>query len=69
MGGVGAILAVPLTLLIIAVLDSNDNTRVLANIMRLSSSKEDGDQTKDREKLAKHWDGFKSSLRGDDTDS
>lgn len=69
LGGVGAILAVPLTLLIIAVLDSNDNTRVLANIMRLGSSKADGDQANDREKLAKHWDGFKSSLRGNDTDS
>ncbi len=68
-GGVGAILAVPLTLLIMAILNSNDNTRFLATLMSLTPAHKKDDQAKAKHQLGKHWDSFKSSLRGDDKNS
>ena len=60
LGGVGAILAVPLTLLIIAILDSSDNTRFLATLMSVAPGrKKDDDQADDQadaqQKLGTVW--------------
>ena len=65
LGGVGAILAVPLTLLIIAILESSKNTRVLATLMRLTPANEQGeqdDQPNLKEKLAQYWAKFKADF-------
>ena len=65
LGGVGAILAVPLTLLIIAILESSKNTRVLANLMRLTPDDDQGEQGEQpdiKEKLANNWAKFKEDL-------
>ena len=69
LGGVGAILAVPLTLLIIAILNSNDNTRFLATLMSLTPAPKQGDPDKDKGQLRQHWENIKSDLRGDNADS
>jgi hypothetical protein len=69
LGGVGAILAVPLTLLIIAILNSNDNTRFLANLMSLTPAPQQGDPDKDKGQLRQHWENIKSDLRDDNADS
>lgn len=44
LGGVGAILAVPLTLFIISTLEAFDNTRWLAIFMRLSPERKEGER-------------------------
>jgi len=65
LGGIGAILAVPLTLLIIAVLESSKNTRVLATLMRLTPDDEQGEQDNQpngKEKLAQYWAKFKADF-------
>lgn len=66
LGGVGAILAVPLTLLIIAILESSKNTQVLASLMRLAPQNQhsdgDGDTTSAKDLLKRHWENLKSDL-------
>jgi hypothetical protein len=59
LGGVGAILAVPLTLLILTILDNFDTTRGLAKLARVSSSKgtleDEKDKQKAREQIGGWW--------------
>jgi predicted PurR-regulated permease PerM len=68
LGGVGAILAVPLTLLIMAILNSNDNTRFLATLMSLTPAPKQEDRTTAKGQLAQHWENIKKDLRGENAD-
>jgi AI-2 transport protein TqsA len=69
LGGIGAILAVPLTLLIIAVLKSFSNTRWMATLMSVPPSKDKGDDKKRdhedaKDKLKDYWEHTKRTLKG-----
>jgi predicted PurR-regulated permease PerM len=67
LGGVGAILAVPLTLIIISILDSFDGTRWMATLMRLpppQEDEEDGEHQAAQEKLRGLWGQTKQIFGG-----
>ena len=78
LGGIGAILAVPLTLLVMAVLKSFDNTRWIVTLMAGPPPKnKDGDEDDDKksdhedakDKLRGFWEHTKRTIRGDDDGS
>ena len=58
LGGVGAILAVPLTLLILAFLDSFDTTRGLAKLAHTSSGEESEEDEEERQKAREQIGGW-----------
>ncbi|MBE2224012.1 MAG: AI-2E family transporter, partial [Anaerolineae bacterium] len=68
LGGIGAILAVPLTMIIISVLNNFDNTRWMATLM--STPKDDANKNEEhkhaRERLDDLWQRSKSLFEGND---
>jgi predicted PurR-regulated permease PerM len=56
LGGIGAILAVPLTLLILAVLDSFEGTRWLAILLRLAPEEKDEEHAAAVDRMKGLWD-------------
>jgi AI-2 transport protein TqsA len=63
LGGIGAILAVPLTMIIIAVLHSFDNTRWIATLMSTPKSDKSEDHKKAQGKLQGVWHRTKNSVQ------
>jgi predicted PurR-regulated permease PerM len=55
LGAIGAILAVPLTLILLAFLDSFESTHWVATLMRLSPGREDADQRQARDQVRAIW--------------
>jgi AI-2 transport protein TqsA len=70
LGGIGAILAVPLTMIIMSVLNNFDNTRWVATLM--STPKDDADKNEEhkhaRDRLDDLWQRAKRSINGTDSD-
>ena len=72
LGGVGAILAVPLTMIVMAVLASFPNTRWIAILMSVPTDKkdkdsDDGERKQAQDKLKHTWAGVKHVFKsGDD---
>ena len=66
LGAVGAILAVPLTMLILSVLDSFDATRWVVVLMRSSSSSEEHEKKEASGKLKDLWGRVSSSICRED---
>jgi predicted PurR-regulated permease PerM len=64
LGGIGAILSVPLTLLILSFLDSFEVTRWIVALLRLSPEHEDGDRQAAKEKLQGMWSRLNPFDRG-----
>jgi len=62
LGGIGAILAVPLTMIIMAVLHNFDNTRWIAVLMSAPKSDKNGDHKNARDKLRGLWKRSKHSV-------
>ena len=62
LGGIGAILAVPLTMIIMAVLHNFDNTRWIAVLMSTPKSDKNGDHKNARDKLRGLWKRSKHSV-------
>lgn len=63
LGAIGAILAIPLTMLIIAILDYFEQTRWIASLMRYVPGKTD-QPTEAVGQLRKVWDDFRNTLTG-----
>jgi predicted PurR-regulated permease PerM len=63
LGGIGAILAVPLTMIIIAVLHNFDNTRWIATLMSTPTSDKNEDQKKAQGKLQGFWHRTRNSVQ------
>ncbi len=61
LGGIGAILAVPLTLLIFAFLDGFEGTRWVVELLRLSPDRKGAEQVEARERLGNLWGRVKSA--------
>jgi predicted PurR-regulated permease PerM len=68
LGGVGAILAVPLTMIIISILDSFDGTRWMATLMRLPPDQDNEDHQAAQEKMRGLWGQTKQIFRGNSSD-
>ena len=69
LGGVGAILAVPLTMLIMSVLNSFDNTRWIATLMSVAPDQKSGDSTDAHDKLHNTWEGVKHLFTPNDDEA
>ena len=67
LGGVGAILAVPLTLMVLSILRSFDATKWIARLVEAPTEANE-EKTIAFQRLAKVWDGLSSSHFGDDND-
>jgi len=65
LGGIGAILAVPLTMIIMAVLNNFDNTRWIATLMTTPKSDKNDAHKDARGKLKGLWSRGKNVVRGD----
>jgi predicted PurR-regulated permease PerM len=63
LGGIGAILAVPLTMIIIAVLYNFDNTRWIATLMSMPTSDKSDDHQKAQGKLQGLWHRTRNSVQ------
>ena len=63
LGGIGAILAVPLTMIIMAVLNNFDNTRWIATLMSTPKSDENDDHEAARDKLQGYWKRAKHTVK------
>jgi hypothetical protein len=63
LGGIGAILAVPLTMIIIAVLYSFDNTRWIATLMSMPKSDKSEAHEKAQGKLQGLWHRTRNSVQ------
>jgi predicted PurR-regulated permease PerM len=55
LGGIGAILAVPCTLLIVSILDSFDSTRWLVALIRVGTESEPGEKLAAIDQLKNSW--------------
>lgn len=60
LGGIGAILAVPLTLLIFTFLDGFEGTRWVVDLLRLSPDRKSAEHIEARERLSNIWDRMKT---------
>jgi AI-2 transport protein TqsA len=60
LGGIGAILAVPMTLLVLIIMENFEGTRPIAILMRYTGE----DKKEEREEAAKHVQGLWGRLRG-----
>jgi AI-2 transport protein TqsA len=60
LGGIGAILAVPMTMLVIIIMENFEGTRPIAILMRYTGE----DKKEEREEAAKHVQGLWGRLRG-----
>jgi predicted PurR-regulated permease PerM len=60
LGGVGAILAVPMTMLVIIIMENFEGTRPIAILMRYTGE----DKKEEREEAAKHVQGLWGKLKG-----
>jgi hypothetical protein len=59
LGGIGALLAVPLTLLVLIIMENFEGTRPLAILMRYTGEEED----EERKKAAQHVKGLWGNLQ------
>jgi predicted PurR-regulated permease PerM len=64
LGGIGAILAVPLTMLVLIIMENFEGTRTLAALMRYTGE----EPSEDRQKAAATVKGFLNKLRGAPTE-
>ena len=69
LGAIGAILAVPLTMMILSVLDSFDATRWIVVLMRPSSSSEEHEKVEADLKLKDMWGKVSNAVLGEDAES
>ena len=60
LGGIGAILAVPMTLLVLIIMEKFEGTRTLAVLMRYTGE----EKTEERKEVAKHVKGLWGRLKG-----
>jgi predicted PurR-regulated permease PerM len=60
LGGMGALIAVPLTLIVMRLLEYNESTRWIAVLMRVGS----GSDTSESKQAVEHLRGFAGRLRG-----
>jgi len=65
LGGIGAILAVPLTMVILSVLDSFESTRWLAILLRLTPERETREKQEAEDRLKATWGSLQDLLRRD----
>jgi predicted PurR-regulated permease PerM len=61
LGGIGAILAVPMTLLVLVILDNFDNTRTLARLMRFTGQENKGEQRAATQEARRVWNKVKNA--------
>jgi predicted PurR-regulated permease PerM len=69
LGAVGAILAIPLTMMILSVLDSFEATRWLVVLTRPSSSSEEPEKEEATLKLKDLWSNVSNIVSGEDAES
>jgi predicted PurR-regulated permease PerM len=65
LGGIGAILAVPLTLLVLIVMENFEGTRAVALLMRYTGDSENADQKKAMESVKGWWNKTKRAFSPD----
>jgi predicted PurR-regulated permease PerM len=66
LGGAGAIVAIPITLMILSVLDSFEATRWIVVLLRPPSSSEEHERNEANSKLKDLWVNVSSAVKGDD---
>ena len=66
LGGAGAIVAIPITLMILSVLDSFEATRWIVVLLRPPSSSEEHERNEANSKLKDLWVDVSSAVKGDD---
>ena len=64
LGGIGAILAVPLTMIIMALLNNFDNSRWIATLMSTPKSDKNDDHEAAKDKLQDFWQKTKHTIKG-----
>jgi predicted PurR-regulated permease PerM len=69
LGGIGAILAVPLTLLVLIVMENFEGTRTVALLMRYTGSRDSADQKKAMESVKGWWNKTRQAISPDKTHS
>lgn len=69
LGGIGAILAVPLTLLVLIIMENFEGTRTVALLMRYTGSRDSADQKKAMESVKGWWNKTRQAISSDKTHS
>jgi hypothetical protein len=64
LGGLGAILSIPLTLLVLEIMDSFDSTRWLVVLVRAGPERKQGEQKAAAERVRDIWDKIRGDGRG-----
>ena len=64
LGGIGAILAVPLTMIIMAILNNFENTKWIATLMSTPKSDKEDNQEAAKDKLQEFWQKTKHTIKG-----